>query len=181
MAEAAGSFPARRTSLRGSRALLLGKPARARRLPRRSPKGEDRRHESYIAIGPVTVAAERRGPLIRWLTPPSQVRILPGPPAFAPCGRFGSASPQRREGCRVVARRAKTGVHQARHPYPNRQRECVESAFSGSSTLPGRTSAPVVRDAILLRYASGEAAAPSTRREGFDFPTERQIASLISA
>jgi len=29
-----------------------------------------------------------------------------------------------------------------------------------------------------LRYASGEAAALSTRREGFDFPTERQYSHL---
>ncbi len=39
----------------------------------------------------------------------SRIRVPAGAPAFAPCGRYGSASRRRREGCRVEARRAKTG------------------------------------------------------------------------
>lgn len=100
-------------------------------------------------IGPVTVAAERRGLLIRRRKPPAGSN-----PAWS------------------------TKFACALRPYPNRPRECVESAFNGSSTLPGRTSlrAEALRlGKPLLRYASGEAAALSTRREGFDFPTERQF------
>jgi hypothetical protein len=55
--------------------------------------------------------------------------------------------------------------------YPNWQRECVESAFSGRSTRPRRTNT----SSFQLRYASGEAARVSIGREGFDLPTERQF------
>src|SRR4051812_43706772 len=54
--------------------------------------------------------------------------------------------------------------------YPNWQRECVESAFSGRSSRPRRTNF-----SLQLRYASGEAARLSIGREGFDLPTERQF------
>ena len=40
----------------------------------------------------------------------SAVRSRLAPPAFAGCARFGRASPTRSEGCRAVARRAKTGL-----------------------------------------------------------------------
>src|ERR1700730_4532800 len=40
----------------------------------------------------------------------SAVRSRLAPPAFAGCACFGSASPIVSEGCRVVARRAKTGL-----------------------------------------------------------------------
>jgi hypothetical protein len=63
--------------------------------------------------------------------------------------------------------------------YHNWQRECVESAFSGRSTRPRRTSIPPRAGAEValfkLRYASGEAARLSIGREGFDLPTERQF------
>jgi hypothetical protein len=54
--------------------------------------------------------------------------------------------------------------------YPNWQRECVESVFSGRSSRPRRTNF-----SLQLRYASGEAARLSIGREGFDLPTERQF------
>jgi hypothetical protein len=69
MAEAAGSFPAGRTSLR-AKALRLGKPAVVREgcrvVARRAKTGAT---NYSIAIGPVTVAAERSGFLIRWRKP----------------------------------------------------------------------------------------------------------------
>jgi hypothetical protein len=73
-------------------------------------------------IGPVTVAAERGGLLIRWLAPTAGSN-----PAWS-SNLLATVTTQSRMMTRL---------------YPNWQRECVESAFSGRSSRPRRT--------ILLR------------------------------
>jgi hypothetical protein len=97
-------------------------------------------------IGPVTVAAERGGLLIRWLAPTAGSN-----PAWS-SNLLATVTTQSRMMTRL---------------YPNWQRECVESAFSGRSSRPRRTNSSSVthlvrrpvcltgeRDSISLRSAN---------------------------
>ena len=119
-------------------------------------------------LGPVTVAAERRGLLIRWLTARRRfesclVLHLLRADALRRTAPVLGAKP---DALRSLGEEGRTRL------YPNRQRECVESAFSGRSSRPRRTNSS------WLRYASGEAARLSIGREGFDLPTERQSTAV---
>src|SRR5438128_6361240 len=103
--------------------------------------------------GPVTVAAERGGLLIRWLCPP-QVQILPGPLcACTPTGR-GNA---------LRARSVLVRVEPGTPVFADRDDR------SRSSRSP----------AIALRcYASGEAARLSIERDGFESRTAHHFRSV---
>ena len=111
----------------------------------------DRNHSRPPIRGPVTVAAERGGLLIRWQCP-SQVRILPGP--LCACTPMAEGTRRERVQC------------------------SFESSQAHQISSVAEIVLDLSRAIVLRCYASGEAARLSIERDGFDSRTARHTRSV---